>query len=170
MDSPSQRYDSVSVLLHWLIGAGVIIVGLAEMLRGELFIKGSPPREILKTLHEPVSLIIFALIVARIAWRLAHTPPAMPSDMRTWEISAAKLTHLALYFLLIVVPVLGLATTYARSKHIDFGVFQIAVPFQTAVGRNTGRIIKGAHGLASKLILVIALLHAVAAIWQVGRS
>jgi cytochrome b561 len=162
----SRRYDSVSIRLHWLIAIGVIVVGLAEMFRGDLFAKGSAPREILKALHEPVGLVIFVLIVARIMWRLAHTPPTMPSDMRSWEIFAAKLTHVTLYALLIAVPLLGLATTYVRGKPISFGLFQIAVPVGTVVAKDTARLIKGAHELTSQLILAVAFVHAAAAIWH----
>lgn len=166
MQTQPRRYDCVSIFLHWLIGIGVILVGLAEMLRGELFARGSAPREILKALHEPVGLVVLVLIVARIAWRIAHKPPAMPADMKPWEVSAAKLTHLALYTLMIIVPVLGLAATAARGRAIDFGFVQIAVPFAVWTDRASRKLITGVHEFASHLMLAIVLLHAAAAIWH----
>lgn len=166
MATPPARYDFVAIAFHWMIGIGIVAVGVAEMLREVLFAKGTATRVLLKALHEPAGLVIMVLIVARIAWRLAHKPPAMPGDMKPWEISAAKLTHLALYVLMIVIPVLGLAATAARGRAIDFGAFQIAVPFQVWTDRATRKLITGAHELATQLMLAIALVHAIAAIWH----
>lgn len=166
MDRPSQRYDSVSIALHWLIGIGIIVVGVAEMVRGEFFPRGSAPREILRVLHEPAGLIVFGLILLRIVWRLAHRPPAMPSGMQPWEFTVAKLTHWLLYALMIAVPILGLATTIVRGRPIDFGLFQIPLPFTGTIARSTARLVKEMHEATSQGLLALAFVHALAAIWH----
>ncbi len=53
MNDVSRRYDGVSVFLHWTIGVGIIAVAVIELLRGEMFAKGSVMRETLKALHDP---------------------------------------------------------------------------------------------------------------------
>lgn len=166
MQGNPERYDSVSIFLHWSIGIGIIIVGLAEMLRGELFAKGSAAREVLKAIHEPAGLIIFALILVRVCWRFAHRKLEMPKSMRVWEVAAARFMHWALYGLMIVVPILGLATTAARGRPIDFGLFQLTIPLYGPTGRDTARTLKGIHELASQLLLALAFLHAAAGLWH----
>lgn len=166
MQDRPERYDGVSIFLHWSIGIGIILVGLTEMLRGEIFARGSIAREALKAIHEPAGLVIFALILVRIAWRIAHPAPRMPPDMRVWEVSAARLMHLALYALIILVPVLGLATTAARGRPIDFGMFQLAVPFAGTMTRNTARALKELHEITGQLLLALAFVHAAAGIWH----
>lgn len=161
-----ERYDSVSIFLHWSIGLSVIAIGLAEMLRGELFAKGSAMREGLKAIHEPAGLVVFALILIRVIWRLAHRVPEMPESMRQWEVVTARAMHWALYGFMIVVPVLGLATTAARGRPIDFALFQLVVPMSGTVGREVARSLKGLHEVASQLLLALAFLHAAAAIWH----
>ena len=102
MQGTTKRFDNVTIALHWLIGIGIIVVAIAELVRGE-WPKGHFIREGLKALHNPVGTVIFALIMFRVAWRLAHPAPAMPDDMRGWEKVAAKLTHLALYGLMLAI-------------------------------------------------------------------
>lgn len=166
MHTATPRYDSVSIALHWIIGIGIIVVGLAEMLRGEIFARGSAPREFLKVLHEPAGIVLLALIALRIVWRLLHRPPELPGDMRPWERLAAKLVHGLLYALMVAIPILGLATTFARGRPIDFGLFQIAPPAMLAASRGTARFIKEVHEATAQAILALALLHAASAIWH----
>lgn len=166
MRASTLRYDSVAILLHWVIGIGIIVVGLAEILREQLWAKGAAPREFLKVLHEPLGLLIFALILVRILWRIAHAPPEMPDGTRAWEALAAKATHAALYALMIAVPVLGIVTTATRGRPVNFGLFQIPMPASFALVKDSARWIKNQHELVGELILLIALVHAMAAIWH----
>ena len=81
MSTASGRYDRVSIWLHWTIGLGIVAIAVIELLRGELFAKGSVPREALKALHDPAGTIIFALILLRVVWRVTHPVPALPPGM-----------------------------------------------------------------------------------------
>ena len=166
MSTTSGRYDRVSIWLHWTIGLGIIAIAVVELLRGELFAKGSVPREALKALHDPAGTIIFALILLRVVWRVAHPVPALPPGMHAWERFAAKLTHVSLYLLIVVMPLLGFAATFARGRPVDFGLFQITSPLSVSVSRDVARSLKEAHGYLAEAILVIAFVHALAALWH----
>ena len=143
MSTTSGRYDRVSIWLHWTIGLGIIAIAVVELLRGELFAKGSVPREALKALHDPAGTIIFALILLRVVWRVAHPVPALPPGMHAWERFAAKLTHVSLYLLIVVMPLLGFAATFARGRPVDFGLFQITSPLSVSVSRDVARSLEG---------------------------
>lgn len=165
MSDDTHSYDRVAIALHWAIGIAIIVLGLTELLRGEIFPKGSFARNALKALHEPVALAVFALILVRIAWRLMHKPPELPEGMRPWERAAAGFGHLALYALMIAVPVLGMATTYARGRSIDFGVFTIPA-LGPGLPRPTAKMIKELHEFVAKAILLLAGAHAASALWH----
>ena len=115
MPDTSPRFDKVSIALHWCIGLGIIAISAAEMLRGELP-KGNAFREGLKFLHNPAGTVIFGLVLVRIAWRMMYPAPRMPAGMRMWEKAAAKLTHIALYAMMIAIPLLGIVYTLARGR------------------------------------------------------
>ncbi len=165
MQGTNKRFDNVTIALHWLIGIGIIVVSVAELVRGE-WPKGHFVREGLKALHNPVGTVIFALIVFRVAWRFAHRAPTMPVDMLGWEKAAAKLTHIALYVLMLAIPVAGIVYTFARGRPIDFGLFQIAFPLNSAISPAATKSLKSIHEWLGQAVLGVAFLHAVAALWH----
>lgn len=165
MPATNNRYSTVSIALHWIVGIGIIVIAAAEMLRGELP-KGHAVREGLKFLHNPAGTVIFALVLVRIVWRLLSTAPGMPADMRPWEKFAANLTHLALYAVMIAIPLLGIVFTLARGRPIDFGVFQIAYPLTHIIDATTMKGMKSAHEWLGQAVLGLAFIHAAAALWH----
>lgn len=165
MSSTPARFDRVAILLHWSIGLGIIAVTAAEMLRGELP-KGHAIREGLKFAHNPAGTIIFALVLLRIVWRLAHPAPAAPSGTTAWERGAAAASHLALYAMMITIPLLGIIFTFARGRPIDFGLFQIAYPLNHIIGTATMKFLKNLHEWLGQAVLGLAFVHAAAALWH----
>ena len=165
MPTTATRYNNVAIALHWVIGIGIIAIAAAELLRGELP-RGNAVREGLKFLHNPAGTVIFALVLARIVWRLLSSAPGMPVDMRPWERLAANLTHLALYAMMIAIPLLGILFTLARGRPIDFGVFQIAYPLNHIIGATTMKGMKAAHEWLGQAVLGLAFIHTAAALWH----
>lgn len=166
MSYSPRRYDAVSVFLHWSIALGIIVIAAVELLRGELFPRGSAIREALKALHDPAGTVVFALVLVRLVWRSTHAAPGMPDGMHPWQRLAAKLTHFALYFMMVAIPLTGMAATFARGRPIHFGLFQIPMPPVGTFDRATARTIKDVHGFLSDAILMVAFVHAGAALWH----
>lgn len=166
MNPPAERYDRVTIWLHWSIAFAIIVIGTTELLREDLFAKGAFLREALKAFHGPAGTVAFALILVRLVWRSTHPAPALPDSMQSWEQIAAKLMHYALYAMMALLPALGIAYTSARGRPIDFGVFQIAFPLDQYIGRDAAKTLKGAHAFLGQSILVVALLHAMASLWH----
>jgi cytochrome b561 len=119
------RYTAVAVVLHWLIAALV----LAQFAFGWWMqtIPKDPPgmRAGAFNLHKSVGLTILALMLLRLAWRLAHRPPALPA-MPAWQARLARATHVGLYVLLIALPLTG----YIGSSFSGYPVklFGLALP------------------------------------------
>ena len=104
------RYTRVAVWLHWLI-AGLII---AQLIGGKVM-TSLPNTAAFKfeayQMHKSFGLIVLALSLARLAWRLTHRPPAPMAEHAAWERVLARVTHLAFYGLMIGVPLAGWALT-----------------------------------------------------------
>jgi cytochrome b561 len=166
MSKAPARFDSVSVILHWSIGVAIILITAIELLRGEMFPKGSYFREVLKALHNPAGTVVFGLILLRLLWRSTHPAPTMPASMRAWESFAARLVHYALYVLMIMIPLTGIAYVLARGRSIDFGLFEISYPLDHIFSRATARTLKNAHEFLGQAVLLLAFSHAAAALWH----
>lgn len=100
------RYNNVAVGLHWLM-AGLII---GQLVLGIYFheLPPSPEKGELFQLHRTIGLIILALAVLRIGWRLTHRPPPYPAEMPRWERLAGVWNHRAFYVIMLAMPATGL--------------------------------------------------------------
>lgn len=104
-DAPS-RYTRVAVVLHWTIALLIVtqlVSGLVmHKLPGSVSFKFQAYQ-----MHKSVGLVVLALSLARLGWRLTHRPPALSADHATWERALARLTHVAFYVLIVAVPLAG---------------------------------------------------------------
>jgi len=162
MQKRASSYDKVTVLLHWTIGIGIIAIGLLEMLRHEVP-KGTFLRGGLKALHQPAGTVLFALIMVRIMWRATLGATIDTAKRMTVSAYAGKLTHLALYAMMVGLPLLGILSVFGRGKPIDFGLFQLVMPLGDLIGPYA-RSMKSAHEALAYGILLLAFVHAVAAL------
>lgn len=96
------RYNSVARALHWSI-ALLVLFNLFTGIFGESFEKvwATMP------LHKATGLLILMLSLARLGWRLTNAPPAFAADMQPALRLIARVTHTALYVLMLVLPITG---------------------------------------------------------------
>lgn len=161
--SPNPRYSPSSLALHWamvlLFMAVYVLINLAEG-----FEKGSPQRQAARDWHGMFGLLIFALVWLRIALRvLGTTPPIQPPPSVLME-KLAKLGHLALYGLMVLLPLLGWLLLSARGKPIPF--FGLELPALMAPDKGLGRTIKEIHELGGNLGYLLIGGHAAAALFH----
>jgi len=114
------RYDRVAIALHWLIGLALLAQIAFGFLIDDIASRGTPARAATINLHKSLGIVLGLLIVARLAWRLRHRPPAWPDSMPTWQQSAARVGHLALYVCMIVQPMSGYVASNFSKHGIKF--------------------------------------------------
>jgi cytochrome b561 len=102
--SLENRYTRPAIILHWLI-AVLMAVNIALILTVEQFPEDWV-RPVVDT-HKSIGITVLGLVLLRILWRLTHRPPAMPSSYGRLERFAAHGTHLALYGLMLLLPLSG---------------------------------------------------------------
>ena len=108
------RYGTVAIALHWLLAAGLLFqIGLGWYL-GEVP-RNTPARTVWVNFHKSVGVSLGVLILFRLAWRLNHPPPALPTSMPRWERVAAYLNHMLLYVCMVGMPLTGyIATNFSK--------------------------------------------------------
>ncbi|CAO3418956.1 cytochrome b [Azospirillum endophyticum] len=157
-------YSATQKTLHWLIA--LLIVGVYLLTFGEDFYpRGDPMRATIWWLHISFGLTLLGLVLARIALRLTRGTPALPPEMTPVERGASHAVHFGLYALMLAIPLVGVALTWLRGDTLSFfGLFTIPSP--VTADRELGRSVRGVHDLGANLILVLAALHAAAALWH----
>jgi cytochrome b561 len=153
------RYTRVAIALHWTI-ALLIIANLVIGLLHESLLRGTIG------LHKAIGLLVLALSVVRLAWRLTHRPPPLPATVKGWEKGLAHATHWTLYLLMILLPLSGWVFTSASLKRNPlsfFGLFDI--PFlPIAPDKMTHDVVAERHEQLAWIMIALILLHICAAL------
>lgn len=159
--SPS-IYDPVAKALHWAIAALLAVQFTIGWTMPHVR-KGTLPVGAIGW-HVTVGVAIILLVAARIVWRFAR-PPKLPSTERGTLARAAQVTHLLLYLLMAVVPVLGWAN--ASSRDWAVGLTQwLKLPRIMPVGSKLGHDFGDLHGNLAIVLVVIIALHVAAGLYH----
>lgn len=158
------QYSPTQKTLHWALF--VLVLAIYGLSYGDdLFPRRDPNRALIQWFHISFGLLLAGLVSWRVVLRLSEGAPELPSSLTGTEKALAKAGHLALYALLIVIPMLGIIVTWFRGDALSFfGLFTIPAPFSP--DRDVARSIKEIHGLCANGILILAGLHGLAALWH----
>ena len=77
-DAAKAAYAPAAIALHWMVFLLVVAVGWLGLLHD------SWPRTTQAywiNIHAMLGLLMFALVLARIAWRMQHPAPPLPADV-----------------------------------------------------------------------------------------
>ncbi len=99
------RFNLPARLLHWSMAALI----LAMLLIGVAMVTSLADYHALVALHRPLGILILLLVLVRLANRWRHPPPPLPSDLPAWQRLAAHASHVALYGLMLAMPLVGWA-------------------------------------------------------------
>jgi cytochrome b561 len=159
----TDRYGSLSIAMHWLMLLLLIAVYACIELR-ELFPKGSDIREALKVWHYMLGLSVFVLVWLRLAMHLSGTTPRIVPEQGPWQRLSARLMHVALYVLMIAMPLAGWLILSSGGKPIPF--FGLQLPALVGENKGLADAIKEIHEIGGTIGYYLIGLHAAAALFH----
>jgi cytochrome b561 len=159
----NQHYGTLSITLHWLMFLLMAAVYATIELR-ELFPKGSDPRETLKSLHFMLGLSVLLLVTLRIYAKVTSVTPIITPGLSPIQDYAAKLGHLALYGLMVAMPVLGWLMLSAAAKPIPF--FGLELPALLAENKDLAKSLKEIHETIGVIGYYLIGIHVLAALYH----
>ncbi|MFL6764899.1 MAG: cytochrome b [Sphingomicrobium sp.] len=154
-------YDGVAIALHWATALLVVVqFGLAET--WDWFAK--PTSETTQSLHISLGVLLTAVILTRIAWRLlpGHQLSALEAG---WVRLASKAGHYLLYVLLVAQAALGFAFRWSQGHPVGFFGLPIPGPYGQ-LDRPMRHQLHDLHKWLGWAIVLLALLHALAALYH----
>jgi cytochrome b561 len=163
LQTTRNRYNALSIAVHWLTLALLVAVYALILLR-ELYPKGSDPRESMKTWHFILGLTVFGIVGVRMLLRLAFRTPPISPEPPAWQHALATAMHLALYALLIVMPLLGWLTLSAKGNPIPF--FGLQLPALIWPDKALGGNLEEIHETIGTVGYYLVGLHAAAALFH----
>ena len=156
--NPVPRYSSLMIAIHW--STAILVVVSYMLSEGGPTIRQDPP-----LLHFSFGLSVLALTIARIAARAVQPVPPPSRAMAPLTARLARVVHAIFYILLIAVPLVGWLV--ASRMRLPVRIFAMAVPaLNVPIPRFMDAGLAGIHQVGGNLLLGLAALHALAAVWH----
>ncbi len=156
-----RRYGAVAQSLHWVIAALIVVMFLLGWYMTGLPL--GPDKIKIYNLHKSIGVLILALVVLRVIWRLVSRPPPLPAEMAGWEHAAARASHALLYLLLFAQPLIGIAHSGAANfPVVVFGSFTL--PALVGPDEALKKLLGAAHFWGGWAMLALVSLHIAAAL------
>jgi cytochrome b561 len=161
----SDRYDNVTIALHWLIAAAFI---------GEIFLgiylgdvpRGTPARAYWVGLHKSIGVTVGLAAIVLLVRRFIVKPPELPNTLAPWERAAALVGHALLYTCMIGIPLAGyIASNFSRFGIKYFGLFELK-PWGPD-DKQVYALFNGIHDWLAWTAAVIVAIHIAAALKHV---
>ena len=162
MNKQPTHFVLLARLLHWLMA--LMIIAMLFIGAG-MVASVSERHEWLIHLHKPLGIAILALVIVRLVVRFSTRQPPLPADLPLWQVLAAKASHLVLYALMLVLPLLGWAMISAAGDPV---MLSSSVQLPALVGANAPlfAVLRRAHGFLAYLLFLTVLLHLAAALFH----
>ena len=164
MAAPEARYRLPARLFHWIVAVFV----LAMIPAGLLMVQSGIDRSLQNTLfvfHKNAGLLVLVLVLARLAYRWRRPPPPMPGALPRWQARVAQANHVALYALLVLMPVAG----YVRVKAGGFPIESLdaaGIPALVPRSDSLAGAAKTVHYVAGLVLSALVGLHVLAAVYH----
>lgn len=155
------RYTRTAMSLHWLIA--LMLFGMFGFGLYMVELPLSPQKLKFYSYHKWAGVTVFLLVLARLAWRITHRPPALPAGMPAWQVTAAKAGHHLLYLLMVIVPLSGWLMSSAKGfQTVWFGV--LPLPDLLDKDEALGEALLLTHRLLNWFFMLVVAGHVLAAL------
>jgi cytochrome b561 len=158
-----QAWGTLSIALHWL--TFLLVVGMATIGLTMVDLPNTPFKLQVYALHKSFGLTVLALTALRLGWRLTSPTPVSLGNAPAWQDLLARLTHGALYALLLLVPLSGWWFNSTAGFPLRwFGLFSLPKlgafdPVLKAQARET-------HETLFWVLATLVAVHAAAGLWH----
>ena len=163
LKNTESSYGVIAKGFHWLLFlmlTFMIVAGnfLASMPKG-------PEKFQAAGMHKSFGLVVLALILLRLVWRLVNETPKDPEGTPAVQNLMAHAMHWALYVLMFAQPLAGILMTQTAGYPVSFfGLFELPVLLDK--DPSLAQFLRGAHGTVWILLVLAVIGHAGAALYH----
>lgn len=155
------QFTPLQRALHWVMAIcilGMLFVGVG------MVSTITPEYLTLVSIHKPLGIVILLLALLRLFVRWRHGAPPLPRDMPEPMKLAARLSHLALYGLMIAMPLLGWAMLSAADYPVVVAGMHLPAILPPDAAMHS--LLWNAHRFLAFCFFALILLHLAAALFH----
>jgi cytochrome b561 len=154
MSIQPRQFAAFSRVLHWTMAAMV----LTMLCIGVAMVASLGDYHVLVSIHRPLGIAILILVVVRFVNRLLNPPPPFPATMSGAERLAATGSELAMYGLMLVLPLVGWGMlSAARYPIVLLGA--VHLPFILPHNPTLYAVLRKAHTILAYLFFLTFMGH-----------
>lgn len=154
------KYSGPAIFFHW--ASAVLVFVMAGLGWYMLSIEEQPGSLWYFALHMSLGLTVAFLLVLRLGWRVLRPPARLPHTVPGWQTRAAKLTHFALYVLLVLMPLTGYLGASFSGEGVAF--FGLPTPGWAVRNDSLKEQLFTAHSTIAWVLVGFVALHVLAAL------
>lgn len=102
----TKNYGSIAKWFHWVTAALFLAAYTSVYYRGWFTSEETPENWTILQLHLSVGISLGVLVLLRVIWRLMNSNP-QPEPGTKLEHLSARIGHISLYFIMILMPITG---------------------------------------------------------------
>ena len=154
MSTQPSQFAAFSRLLHWTMAVMV----LTMLCIGVAMVVSLGSYHVLVSIHRPLGIAILILVVVRFVNRFLNPPPPFPASMARAERLAATASELAMYGLMLVLPLVGWGMlSAARYPIVLYG--SLHLPFILPHSAALYAVLRKAHTILAYLFFLTFMGH-----------
>lgn len=162
MTTSPQKYTRLSRILHWTMA---VLIAVQFFTIFYVFVRGENDPAVLTMVktHHASGMIVFVLLLIRLANRLLTQQPQLPNEHFTpLQVRLAKIGHLVLYALILGMPITG----YAIMDASPYNAFFLSVQMPDVIDANEATMSRAMllHWIGAWAIGLVILGHVALAI------
>jgi len=157
------RYGAVAQIFHWLTAVLVVVAYFMGPGGSEQRVYSSAV-DFSRQTHETLGITVFALVLLRLLWRWVDPAPDDP-PMQPWMKYSANLVQVALYVLLIALPLSAIVGAWLEGHPLTLWGLGNVGPMLPSL-HDVGLSVATLHVTLGNIILWVAGLHAFAALFH----
>jgi len=160
--SAPRHFAPLARLLHWLMALMVIAM---LFIGAGMVASVSERHEWLLQLHKPLGIAILLLVIVRLVVRFSTRQPPLPADLPGWQVLSAKASHVLLYALMLILPLLGWGMISAAGDPVMLSS-SLQLPSILPADAQTFALLRKAHGYLAYVLFLTVLVHLAAALFH----
>jgi len=156
-------FCTLAKTFHWVVA--LCIIGMLTV--GFIMVDMAPSatKKVLFGLHKSTGVLVLFLVTLRFTWRVWNPAPHLPGSLNPWHHRLARLSPFALYSLMFLMPLSGIALSQAAGYPIN--VYEMfTLPMALSKNPDLSKTAAMIHKYGAFAFIGVLTLHVSAALYH----
>lgn len=162
MNDTRAQFSRKTIALHWVIALAMIAMVVFGLVLEDM--PRSENKSALLQLHKSIGVVVLALALWRIVWRLRQGMPETVAKLTGPQTRLMHATHGFLLLCTLLLPLSGIVSSIGNARAINLFGYPFIPQLLATKNEVLAKIGGTSHAILGKLIIAAIVLHVAAAV------